>query len=278
MDKTSLDLDAYLARIQYAGSLKPTVETLQSLQYHHATHIPFENLTPLCGEPVPLDLDSLQAKLVSAGRGGYCFEHNLLMAAVLRQLGYKVEGLAARVCWHGADTSRLPRTHMLLRVVVEAESWLVDVGFGGLTPTAPLPLTPGLELHSPHESFMLKSEDGLFVLEAKLPQGWKQMYAFDLQVQQDADFDMMNWYISTHPESRFVTTLVAARPDHDCRYALLDGLFSVYPRHGEVERREIGSVMELKELLTEKFLIRVPDSAELEEALQHILDKSRGGD
>jgi N-hydroxyarylamine O-acetyltransferase len=273
VETAPLDLDAYLARIDYKGSLQPTVATLQSLQYHHVTHIPFENLTPLCREPVVLDIITLQSKLVASGRGGYCFEHNLLMAAVLRRLGFKVQGLAARVRWHNPDTSNLPRTHMLLKVLVDGEHWLVDVGFGGLTPTAPLPLMTDKAVSTSHETFMLKAEDDLFVLQAKLPSGDKDMYAFDLQPQQDADFEMMNWYVSTYPESRFVTTLVAARADKTCRYALQDGIFSVYPLHGDLEKREIGSVMELKELLIEKFLIDLPQTAELDEVLQHVLDK-----
>src|SRR5438477_12188005 len=108
------DLDAYLRRFEYGGSLKPTYDVLAALHLAHATHIPFENLDILLGRPIHLDLDTLQAKLVHGCRGGYCFEQNVLFAAVLEQLGFAVHRLAARVRYRAQHV--LPRTHMLLEV------------------------------------------------------------------------------------------------------------------------------------------------------------------
>ena len=124
----TLDLDAYLQRIGYAGSRAPSRATLDALHLAHATHIPFENLDILLGRPIRLDLASLQAKLVAGRRGGYCFEQNRLFAAALEALGYAVTPLAARVRF-GA-TSILPRTHMTLQVEVDGSRVLADVGFG----------------------------------------------------------------------------------------------------------------------------------------------------
>src|SRR5690349_15099497 len=124
-----LDLDAYLDRIGYAGPRLPTRRVLEGLHLAHTTHVPFENLDILLGRPIRLDLDSLQAKLVRDRRGGYCFEQNTLFAAGLEQMGFAVTRLAARVRF-GASRL-LPRTHMLLRVDVEGEPFLADVGFGG---------------------------------------------------------------------------------------------------------------------------------------------------
>src|SRR5262249_30740485 len=126
---SSLDLDAYLTRINQVGPLAPTQQVLERLHLAHTTHIPFENLNVLLGRPIRLDLDSLQAKLVRDRRGGYCFEQNTLFASVLEQIGFRVTRLAARVRL-GAHRL-LPRTHMLLRVDVDGQPWLADVGFGG---------------------------------------------------------------------------------------------------------------------------------------------------
>src|SRR5690242_2886518 len=92
-----LDLDAYLKRIEYTGDLEPTYSVLEALHRAHTTHIPFENLDILLGRPILLDLASLQTKLVLGCRGGYCFEHNLLFAAVLERIGFSLIRLAARV-------------------------------------------------------------------------------------------------------------------------------------------------------------------------------------
>ncbi len=124
----TFDLDAYLRRIDYGGGIEPTLPSLQALHLAHATHIPFENLDILLGRSIRLDLESLQAKLVAGGRGGYCFEQNTLFAAVLRALGFDVTLLAARVRF-GANRV-LPRTHMALQVHIDNTDWLADVGFG----------------------------------------------------------------------------------------------------------------------------------------------------
>src|SRR5580704_9998102 len=94
---SDLDLDAYFSRIEYAGDREPTVRTLMDLHLAHATHIPFENLDVMLCRPIRLDLGSIESKLVRNRRGGYCYEQNLLFAAVLERLGFSVALLAARV-------------------------------------------------------------------------------------------------------------------------------------------------------------------------------------
>ena len=61
---STIDLDAYFQRIGYAGVRTPTLETLCELHLLHAQTIPFENLTPLLKQPVNLDAESLERKLV----------------------------------------------------------------------------------------------------------------------------------------------------------------------------------------------------------------------
>src|SRR5690606_17659533 len=109
----------------------------------------------------------LEQKLVLSGRGGYCFEHNRLFGAVLESLGFDVTGLAARVLWEREPGSVMPRTHMLLTVDVAGEPYIADVGFGGLTLTAPLRLVPDLEQPTPHETFRVQRRDDGFVLEVR---------------------------------------------------------------------------------------------------------------
>jgi N-hydroxyarylamine O-acetyltransferase len=104
----AFDLAGYLRRVEYEGPLEPTGEVLRAVHLAHATHIPFENLDILMGRPIRLDLASLQAKLVHGGRGGYCFEQNSLLAAVLEEIGFPVTRLAARVRY--GTTMVLPRT------------------------------------------------------------------------------------------------------------------------------------------------------------------------
>ena len=102
-------------------------------------------------------LQSIQRKLVGARRGGYCFEHNLLFRGVLDALGFRTRSLGARVVWGRTDAEMPARTHMLLLVDLEGRTYLADVGFGGVTLTAPLVLETGREQATPHEPFRLDS-------------------------------------------------------------------------------------------------------------------------
>jgi len=114
--ETAVGLDAYFARIGYLGGRTPTLETLETIIARHTEAIPFENLNPLLRWPVRLDPASLDEKMVREGRGGYCFEQNLLLKYVLNALGYRVTGLAARVLWNAPEGAITPRGDMLLRV------------------------------------------------------------------------------------------------------------------------------------------------------------------
>src|SRR5258708_29770114 len=131
------DLDAYFRRIAYRGPPAATLATLQALHALHAESIPFENLSPLLGESVRLDPASLEAKLVRGGRGGWCFEHNLLFSHVLLALGFDVTRLAARVRWNVPAGPVPARTHMLLRVRLRQGRYHAGVAFRRLTRTPP---------------------------------------------------------------------------------------------------------------------------------------------
>ena len=150
-----LDLNAYFHRIGFSGERTPTLATLAALQQAHLQHIAFENLNPLLGKPVPLAVDGLAHKLIQQGRGGYCFENNLLFMAVLTDLGFCVRGITARVYWNQPEDAQPPRSHMLLLVTIDGEDYLSDVGFGGMTPTAPLRLHTQATQRTPLEPFQI---------------------------------------------------------------------------------------------------------------------------
>ncbi|HEV3004877.1 MAG TPA: arylamine N-acetyltransferase, partial [Pirellulales bacterium] len=164
MTDAALDLEAYLDRIGFQGAVAPTLDALDALHYAHATSIPFENLDIQLGRPIKIDLESIQAKLVLRGRGGYCFEQNTLFAAVLELFGFRVTSLAARV--RKGATRVLPRTHMLLEVHVEGSSWLADVGFGTGGPLLPIAMSPGRVSRQFAWSFRVVEEPGFLVLQS----------------------------------------------------------------------------------------------------------------
>jgi N-hydroxyarylamine O-acetyltransferase len=212
------NLDAYLERTGYSGPVEPSLDALGALHEAHLAAIPFENLDILLGKPILLELEALERKLVADRRGGYCFEQNTLFRAALEAIGFRVDALAARVR-AGATVVR-PRTHMLLRVEAEGRGFLADVGFGGDGATLPLPLDVGPELWVGAAGHRLKREGEGFVLEGNLQGTWTELYAFTLEPQHPADFEMANWFTSTYPRSPFVSSLTAQRIQGERRAVL----------------------------------------------------------
>jgi N-hydroxyarylamine O-acetyltransferase len=265
------DLDAYFERIAYSGPRLATLDALAALHFRHSQTIPFENLNPLLGWPVRLDTPSIHKKLVEDGRGGYCFEQNLLFKHVLQELGFQVTGLAARVLWDAPEGVVTSRSHMLLRVDLPDGPRIADVGFGGQTLTGPLRLEPAVEQTTPHELFRLVQLADGFAMQTRIGGAWKALYRFDLQEQFLVDYEVSNWYLSHHPDSRFVTGLIAARPDLDRRYALRNNELSVHELSGRTERRFLMSADELKTTLEDTFHLRLPQGPELQAALERLV-------
>lgn len=269
-----IDLDAYFQRIGYCGDRSPTLTTLRAIHLCHASSIPFENLNPLLRQPVLLDLQSLQQKLIYERRGGYCFEHNLLLRSVLLTLGFQVTNLAARVLWNLPAGTIPPRSHMLLQIAIDGKFYIADVGFGGLTLTAPLLLTPSIEQQTPHEIFRLISIDRMFLMQACINQKWKSLYRFDLQAQELPDYEVSNWYVSTHPKSLFVNSLIVARPDLDRRYALRNNEFITHYLNDRTERSILQTPAEMRSMLEQAFQIQLPANKDLDSTLQRIIEQS----
>ncbi len=254
MDAAPLDLEAYFRRIGHDGLREPSLRCLEALHLAHATRIPFENLDIQLGRPVRIDLESLQAKLVRGGRGGYCFEHNTLFAAVLARLGFQVDTLEARV--RLGTTEVRPRTHMALRVRLAEGDWLADVGFGGEGLRQPVPFG-GEPCTRFDDTCRLRSEGRVTVLQRLQPEGWTDLYALEPEPALPVDFAMGNHYTSTHPESGFVRTLTAQLPSLEGRRILRNRTLTILRSNG-AEVRELQGPEELLEVLRGHFGLDFP--------------------
>lgn len=265
--RVAIDLEAYARRIGYLQPLSPDLATVQGMVRAHAAAIAFENIDPLMGRALDLDPLALEDKLVNTGRGGYCFEHNLLMAEVLRGMGLQVTGLIARVLWKRPEDAASAQTHMLLLVTIEGERWVVDVGFGGLTLTSVLRLQAGLEQLTPHEPFRLVEREGEWRLQAQVAGQWRSLYRFTLQPTERIDYEVANHYVATHPDSPFTNNLIVARSAPDQRLALRNHEFTVHHRDGGSERYTLRSAREIRGVLEKHFMLVLPAHPALDRRL-----------
>jgi N-hydroxyarylamine O-acetyltransferase len=211
-----LDLDAYLKRIGLNG--RPSIAQVHRA---HLTSIPFENLDPHQGLPVSLEIQDLERKLVRERRGGYCFEHNLLVKAALQALGAEVDMFLARTRLGAKPGLVRPRTHLVLRVSDNGASWLADVGFGSGSVLEPIPFGPGAAHEQSGWSFRVIEDGAELVLQRLAREEWTDLYGFVPQPVPFVDLETSNWWASTHPRSLFVSRLIVGVRDDDGTVTLL---------------------------------------------------------
>lgn len=270
MSDEHFDQDAWLARIGYGSSRAPNLETLQALVSAHSSAIAYESIDVLLDRAPKLDLRSLQDKMIAGGRGGYCFEQNMLFRGGLRSLGYRVTSLQARVV-RGLDVDApRPMFHMVLRIDLPQGPFLADVGFGNLAPTAPLLLSPGVEQETPHEVMRFIAMGDELTLQSRLGERWEHVYRVVLLPRFDAEYEICNWFAGTHPQSPYLNNLIAALPGQNrTRLTLFNARFNVRHASGTVERQTLESMDEYRNVLRDRFKVALSDE-DLKTALTNV--------
>jgi N-hydroxyarylamine O-acetyltransferase len=226
-DGETIDLDAYLNRLGAGRPSVPSVDALRDLHKRHVGAIAFEAIDVLLGQEIDLQPQRLEAKLVVAGRGGYCFEQNMLFRYALEALGFDVELLIARSRWGRPLEDVRPRTHMALRVRLDGRDWLCDVGSPRSILAAPLLMSDHRPQASAFEPLRLSRTYNELRLEAFAAGDWRPVYDLVLTPQLDVDLLAGNWFASTHPTSPFRQALIVSRQMEGVRLALLENRLSI---------------------------------------------------
>ena len=260
MDKMSFSQESWLARIGYSGPLHPTLETLNAVILAHSHAISYETLDIMLQRPPKLDLPTLQAKMVSGGRGGYCFEQNMLFRAGLQSLGYRITSLQGRVVRGMAIDAPRPAIHMLLQVELPEGRYLVDVGFGNLAPTCALLLTPLVEQATPHELMRFVDVGGELTLQACLKSGWEHIYRVIPYPRFDGEYDIVNWYTGTYPDTPYQGNIIVARPGPNrTRITMYNSRVTVRDAEGRAEKRWLERDSDYHDVLRREFGLNMSD-------------------
>ena len=215
-----MDVNTYLDRINYAGSLDPTAETLRALHVAHLLSVPFENLDIPLGRTIMLGDTALYDKIVERQRGGFCYELNGLFAWLLRELGFNVEMLSAGVMGSSGQFGA-EFDHMTLLVSLD-QRWLADVGFGDSF-IEPILLDVHRAQTQGGRAYLLdQSGSHLILLQQARDGGWEQQYRFTLQPHQMADYYERCVYQQTSPQSSFTQRRICTRATPEGRVTLSD--------------------------------------------------------
>lgn len=231
-------IDAYLDRLGLPRPASPDLAALTSLTRAHLRTIPFENLDIHLGRAIELSDRAIVDKLVRQRRGGFCYELNGGFAVLLRELGFRVTLLQARVVSTSGEVGP-PYDHLALRVDLD-RPFLVDVGFGAFV-DGPIPLDPGRHHDSAGPVEIEQRPDGdLLVTLAGAPR-----YLLDLRPRALADFQATCWFQQTWPESHFRQGLVCSLLTEDGRITLAGRLLvrTVGAERTEVELPDAQAVL-----------------------------------
>ena len=249
-----MDPRIYLARLGYSGALKPDAQTLQGLHIAHMFNVPFENLDIGLGRPIRLSEEALWDKIVVQKRGGFCYELNGLFAWLLKQLGFNVTYLNARV-YNREGQLGIDFDHLALLVQIPGQSgrWLVDVGFGDSF-HEPLDFEERGEQVQGLRAYRLEQVQNGFVTWQKNYDGtWERQYFFDLQPHQFPDeYEPACLYHQTSPKSSFTRGSIISRATPEGRVSLEDGRL-ILTRHGQRTQQAIAETLEYNKLLKQYF-------------------------
>ncbi len=229
-----LDLAGYLARIG-ASADPPSTSALDALHEAHVRAFTFDNIDVLLDQHAGVSLEAVQAKFVVRGRGGYCFEHAVLFAAVLERLGYTVERRLGRV---GPQA----RTHCVVVVTIDGQQLLCDPGFG-MSVLRPIPLVGGAEDGHGGWRYRVREErlgNGRgWTLERWREQGWELMHTHDELPVQALDVVVGHHYTSTFPTIHFRHMLMVTKHLPGRHVAVTDKTVTVRRPGEPTEHREL---------------------------------------
>jgi N-hydroxyarylamine O-acetyltransferase len=252
-----MNLAYYLERVGFAGTPRADLDTLTRLHRGHATYIPYENLDVQFGRKVTREPAAIFDKLVTRGRGGWCYEMNGLLGWALEEIGFEITPMAGGVRRAQLGDWTLGN-HLVLWVHLD-RPYLADVGFGdGLID--PVPIAAG------------QIRQGLltFALE-ELGQGWWRFHGdprgngpsfdFAMKPADEAVLDERCTWLQSVPESPFVQNAVLQRHLADGHATLRGKMLRMV---GEtVETRELASANEYVETLDRVFGLRLAEARAL---------------
>lgn len=239
---TQEQVAAYLKRINFEGEAHVDVDTLNRIQLCHLLTVPYENFDILARADMPLSEAELFDKIVLRHRGGYCFELNGLLGALLRAIGFGVEDYFARFL---KDEPAIPmRRHRVLVVTVGNERYLADVGVGVSIPRKPLKLEEGIQ-----GDYDLKKEQFF---------GWvlydrgRRLYSFTEEPQLNLDYEMAHFWCRFAAESPFIVSPMVAIRTPKGRITLDGDLFKIFTPQG-VEQQRFTTRIQWREAVKEYF-------------------------
>ncbi|NLQ17299.1 arylamine N-acetyltransferase [Marinomonas sp. M1K-6] len=229
----SSSLQNYLSDLGLAVPEPLNIEFVRQLQSAHVARYSFNSLAVVLGEEISLELEAISEKIVTRGLGGYCFEHNKLTFELLKALGYDVQLKLARVLNNNLEREA-GRTHRVTLLTFEGVSYLVDTGFGGNGPIAPLRLDINTQQVAGLDRYrLLAKSNGEYDLQVMKGDDYFTLYRFDNATYTDADCELGHFYSHKNSNAVFLKNLMVTLKKQDQTVALVNAELTVRDQHKE---------------------------------------------
>jgi N-hydroxyarylamine O-acetyltransferase len=246
----------YLERIGYSEKPEVNYETLKTLHRKHLYSIPFENLDIHRGKKIILDINLIEEKILNNKRGGFCYELNSLFFELLKEIGFDVKMLSARV-YNDDEVPGDEFDHMTLLVNIDGEEYLADVGFGDSF-IEPVQFNPDFVFEDDGGFFqivkenekhfkLLRSEDGVL---------FTPKYLFSKDVRKLSDYTEACEYTQTSPKSHFTKNKLCSIANDWGRVTLVNDKL-VIKKGRNKDEKPVRSEKEFNENLLKYFGISI---------------------
>lgn len=245
-----MNVEPYLKRLSVTEVPQPTLAALADLQAAHLWAVPFENLSVMRRERIVLEEALLVEKIVGR-RGGFCYELNGAFAWLLRQLGFRVTRISARVYSSATQTFGPEFDHMALIVHLD-QDYLVDVGFGD-SARQPIPLPAGATTDVSGHYRLQPMVGGVdYHLQRQVDSIWQDQYTFTTQAHELTEYAPMCDYHQSSPQSHFTQRALCTIATPTGRLSLSHEALTI-TEHGEKRKVVVTSPAHYQTLLQEHF-------------------------
>jgi len=251
---TDKQIEQYFATLGVTPNAA-SLATLNTIIARHISRFTFASISPILGDPMPLDLQSVYDRLITRKRGGYCYEHNGLLFHILSRIGYDLIPVMARVVYHlDHPYVHAPLTHRTNLVRIDGELYLCEAGFSGFAQRHCIRLSDD---EADAQARVVQGSAGDWHYQCKRQHGYHSMFRFDLGPVEDADFELGHFWSHRHPNAVFVNNVVASRIHSDHVVSLRNTMLVHEPLLGHGKVDEITDADQLRQILAEIFDILV---------------------
>ncbi|MBU2967971.1 arylamine N-acetyltransferase [Pseudoalteromonas sp. C2R02] len=232
-------------------------DLIETMINKHISLFSFSSLNVILNKDLSLEPKPLFERVIQQSTGGYCFEHNKIFYLALEHLGFEVRPLIARVMLNNDPENG--RSHRLTLLTLNNQQYIIDVGFGVMSPRGLIALSQSDNTILPFAQYQVELDDRNTYRIIKTNELKPvTLYRLDLSEATETDCDISHFYSHKHEQAAFVNHLVVSRIDKDTRYLIRNLTFTKYDDSLNTHLSKlIENSFVLRQLLQENFKISI---------------------